>query len=380
MCRSRAADRRGLALKLTGAAAVVLLVGALAGVASLWDDGETLEPRISDPIATTTTRGSATSAPPSTAAENAIAVIPGLDERTAAELEALPHPGVTVLTEATLTEEVITDIRTALNGLDSSRRNEPLQAHAAFEKDGMIHTVIEYSSDRTALMVVENGEAVRFRDGEGAWIDVHGLRKDTTAYWFAFTQVTWLGLPENAATARLTTPQRPRDIEAQAVIGGAAFFEIAKPDWTQIGTVTLFNADGNAIMTDEMRLHGTSCSAAGVAPASPNLFIPDTLEAGRIALADALDGCRSGTIASLAVGSGPYFDLPMDDLAAGLRDADQRSGLFRPMSRALRFGPREVETQERTIHLFSWNTDSGEQVELGFTEDGVWQFGRFVEQ
>lgn len=371
------ARRRSLLARGGGVVAVTAIILGLAGVTSLIGTDEPVPPRISDPVGTTNVTTTITLPP----ASIGVPVVPGLDEATAANLEALPHPGVTVLTEATLTDALVAEIRSAVDGIDFSDRNEPLQVHAAFEKDGVIHTTIEYSSDQTAYMVVEDGSATRFRQDTGTWIDVHGIRKDGTASWFAFTQVTWLGLPDGAATARLTTPQRLDDIEDQAVIGNAAFFEIAKPDWTQIGTLTLYDADGEVLLIDETRLHGTGCSASGLMPITVDISLPDALDAGRVALGRATDQCRPATIAWLAVGSGPYFDLPTDDLAGALREADQRQGLFKEISHAVRFGPQVIETETGTIYQFSWaNAELDYGIEIGFSEDGVWQYGRFVDR
>ena len=170
------------------------------------------------------------------------------------------------------------------------------------------------------------------------------------------------------------------------VIANAVFFEIAKPDWTQIGTLTLFDAAGEVIMTDETRLHGLSCSSRLYAPPTPDAAIPAELDAGRRALAEATHSCRAGTIAGLAVGDGPYFDVPLDDLAAELRDLDYRTGLFGAMTGALLFRPEEIEGVNGPIYLFDWNARSNNpqegpflRVELGFSEDGVWQYGVILE-
>jgi len=75
--------------------------------------------------------------------------------------------------------------------------------------------------------------------------------------WFEYTQASWIGLPDTGTTARLSTPGRPDNTDEQTVIGGAAFFEIVKPDWTQIGTLTLRDESGNIILTAEDRLQVT---------------------------------------------------------------------------------------------------------------------------
>lgn len=376
---ARVARRRDRLARSAMVAGAMTVIAVAVGLSSLVEPDE-LEPRLSDPVATTvaTTTPPPTTAPPVTLPDG-LAVVPGVDAATAATIEEPPHPGATLLTEETLTPELIESIRAAVDGLDE--RSQPLQVHAAFEKDGVIHTVVEYSSDRTALMVVENGEATRFLRGEGGWINVHGIRKSPTDWW-AFTQITWLGLPDNAATARLTTPQRPDDIVDQVVIGGTAFFEIGKPDWTQIGTLILFDEEGEVIMTDETRLHGTSCSSRLQGPPTPDFAIPEAIETGRIALAEAAYTCRAATVAGLAIGHGPYFDLSMESLAARLRDLDQRTGAFGSMAAALKIRPREVVGSDGTsTYVFEWSGGPGldqgpaTRVELGFSEDGVWQYG-----
>ncbi len=365
---------RGAAV--AGAAAVIAISVGISSMIGVDD----LDPRISDPAVTTL--ATTTTAP---VTEDGRAVIPGIDEATAATIAELPHPGVTLLTEATLTDEIVVELINAIDGLDFELRNEPLQVHAAFAKDGVIHALVEYSSPQTALMVVENGEVTRYRRNEDPWIDVHAIRKSPTD-WFSFTQVTWLGLPENAAFARLTTPQRPDSIEDQVVIGGAAFFEIAKPSWTQLGTLSVFDSDGQVITSESVRLHGNTCSSGMLAPPTPDAAIPDALEAGRVALATATQRCRATTIASLAVGAGPYFGLPGDDLAAELRDLDLRTGVFGTMLGALNLRPQEVEGTGDVRYVFDWsgNTAIDEMadlhVELGFSEDGVWQYGVILEQ
>lgn len=373
MNRSRAATKRSWLQRGSVAAGALAAVMVLVTISSTIEpDG--VEPRISDPV--DVTAAPATTVPPPTTSAPEFPIVAGIDAEGVTELTALPHPGANVLTADSLTPGLISDIHLAVAGLDLEE--PPLQVVAAFEKDGVIRATVDLSSGEIGNLVVENGAATRFRHNAGPWIDVYAIRKTPTDY-FGFTQISWLGLPEEAATARLTTPERSDDIADQTVIGSATFFEIRKPDWNQIGTLTLFDVDGNQIMTEEMRLDGRTCSSSLAGPVTAALPESD-LTTGRLVLADALYSCTSVTVARLAEGSGPYFDLPMEDLAESLHEADLRTGLFSTMLYALKTPPREVEDGNETLYVFRWNNAAtGHRVELGFTNDGIWQYGQ-VEQ
>jgi hypothetical protein len=315
------------------------------------------------------------------ATDSTIRVVPALDAATAASLEVLPYPGATVFTEETLTDEIVNDLRAAVATID--RYDLPTEIAAAFESNDVVYATAADTSGNSALIVEENGEVLRFRSGTDPWTDVHETQKASATY----TRITWVGLPQEAATVHLVTPSR-RDLEDQTPLGNAAFFEIAKLPWTQIGTLTAYDETGTAILTDEVRIPGWGCSAGGLPGPDANLGLPEPVATGRDLLASAVHVCLSLQIANQATGDGPYFDLPFSDpqdtqglneLAAALRDANMRTGLFRPMALALSAEPTVIEGDEGPIYVFSsTDEDNARRIELGFTQDGSWQYGIYT--
>jgi hypothetical protein len=313
--------------------------------------------------------------------DSTIPVLPALDSAAAASMEVLPYPGATVFTEETLTDQIVKDLRTAVATID--RDEDPTQIIAAFESNGAVYATATYLSGSSALIVEDNGEVLRFRNGTDPWTDVHEIQKASATY----THITWVGLPEDASTVHLVTPSR-RDIQDQTPLGSTAFFEIIKLPWTQIGTVTAYDNTGTVILTDEVRIPGGGCSVGGLPGPDATLDLPEPVAAGRDALADAVDGCLSLQIANQATGGGPYFDMPVSDpqdtqglneLAAALRDANMRTGLFRPMAIALSVEPTVAEGDEGPIYIFSsTDEDNARRIELGFTQDGTWQYGIYT--
>jgi hypothetical protein len=313
--------------------------------------------------------------------DSIIPVLPALDAASAASLEVLPYPGATVFTQETLTDQIVNDLRTAIVAIDQDE--DPTQIIAAFERNGVVYATATDLSGRSALIVEENGEVLRFRSGTNPWTDVHETQKASATY----TQITWVGLPEDAATVHLVTPSR-LDIQDQRPMGSTAFFEIMKLPWTQIGTLTAYDNTGTAILTDEVRIPGWGCSVGGLPGPDANMDLPEPVAARRDALASAVHVCLSLQIANQATGDGPYFDMPFSDpqdtqglneLAAALRDANMRTGLFRPMALALSVEPTVTEGDEGPIYIFSWaDEDNARRIELGFTQDGTWQYGIYT--
>jgi hypothetical protein len=315
------------------------------------------------------------------ATDSTVGVLPALDAATAASLDVLPFPGATLLTEETLTDLMVNNLRAAVTTID--RDDKPTEIVAAFEHNGAVYATASFLSGRTALIVEEDGEVLRFRIGTDPWTDVHETRKVSATY----TQITWVGLPNDAATVKLVTPSR-RDIQDQTPLGGTAFFEIIKLPWTQIGTLTAYDNTGTAILTAEVRTPGHGCSVGGLPGPDANLDLPEAVATGRDALASAVDGCLSLQIADQATGNGPYFDMPfadpqdtqgLNELAAALRDANMRTGLFRPMAVALSVDPTVTEEDEGPIYIFSsTDEDNARRIELGFSQDGTWQYGIYT--
>ncbi len=101
-------------------------------------------------------------------------------------------------------------------------------------------------------------------------------------------------------------------------------------------------------------------------PAS-NPSLSDGLDRARIELASAAARCDLSLIADLAVGDGPYFDIPDDSLIDTLRDIDRDRPLMLQILRALQLPPREQELDGRTI--YTWGI---EHVTLAFDADGAW--------
>ena len=314
------------------------------------------------------------------ATDSTVPVLPALDAAAAAPLEALPYPGATVFTQETLTDEIVNDLHTAVA---TARDENPAQIVAAFESNSVVYATATYPPGMSALIVEENGEVLRFRSGTDPWTDVHETQKASATY----TQITWIGLPKEAATVHLVTPSR-RDIQDQTPLGSAAFFEIIKLPWTQIGTLTAYDNTGTVILTDEVIVPGWGCSVGGLPGPDANLDLPQPVAAGRDALASAVHSCLSLQIANQAIGDGPYFDMPfpnpqdtpsLNELAAALRDANMRTGLFRPMALALSVEPTVAEGNEGPIYVFSsTDQDSARRIELGFTQDGTWQYGIYT--
>lgn len=372
--RRRSRVVRGLVVSATAAGLVIVV-----GVAGLIGDRRTTELGISDPVTTLTAATVATSTPPPDRTEKGIEVVVGIDTTEAKEMPPLLYPGAILLTDSDLTAALIADVRAAASGLHSDLdRDPPHMVQVAFEKNGQIYATVAYGTDGTGLLVIEDDEISRAAIGYGTWVNTHIVRRPAPSF-SAFVQVTWLGLPEHAVTAHLAFPEPARgfaqlsvaqSIEEQAVIGNAAFFEIAKPDWNQIGTLTLEAADGSLLATEEVLLDGGGCSAWRENPNPPrNPSLSDELNAARARLASAAVGCDLSLMADLAVADGPYFDAPVDSLIDTVRDADRRRALMLQILRALQLPPREQELDGRTI--YTWGA---EHTTLAFDADGTWLY------
>ena len=107
------------------AAAIILLIGASVGVANLAEGTDTVAPPISGAPATGLAAADTTAA--STTLRNDIPIIPGSDEESVATLEALPHPGVAVLTETSLTDAIADQGRSARSAHGRGRSGPPIR-------------------------------------------------------------------------------------------------------------------------------------------------------------------------------------------------------------------------------------------------------------
>ena len=358
-----AARRRSWVARGGVAAGTVALAVAFAAVVGTLGGSE-VTPLMSDPAdsestipapATTTTAAAGTNVP----------VIPGIGaERVSLFVEAA-HPGAAILTEETLTEEIVASLQIALADDSAITR-----IAAAFDKGGSIFATVEYSSGSVGFVAVEGNEVVRMRSESGTFVDRHMIRKNQ-ADWFGWTQITWVGLPDAASTVSLATAQRPDDIPKHPVIGNAAFFEIGKPDWNQYGLLTAYDGDGIPIAQEEILLDGRSCSTGGSQPpAIVYSTAPEAVETIRADLQDAAARCRFGELGRMAQGEGPYFGMGQPELAAELREADRRYPLLLDIYNAVKLRHRTVESAAGTLYV--WDTDT---MEIGFLEDGTWQYG-----
>ncbi|MDJ0665004.1 MAG: hypothetical protein QNJ75_10605 [Acidimicrobiia bacterium] len=326
--------------------------------------GAEVTPLMSDPADSASTIPSS-STTTTAAAGPGVPVIPGAAAERLSLFVEPAHPGAALLTEETLTDEIVSSLQAALAGDAAITK-----IAAAFEKGGSIYATVEYSNGNVGFAEVAGNEVVRMRSAPDTFVDRHMIRK-SQADWFGWTQITWVGLPDAASTVSLVTAQRPDDIPTQPVIGNAAFFEIGKPDWNQYGWLTAYDSNGIAVIEEQILLDGRSCSTGGSQPpAIVYATAPDAVETTRTHLQDAAGRCRVAVLEDLATGTGPYFGLPTDDLSAALREADRRYPLLLDIYDTVKLRHRTVESEQGTVYV--WDTDT---MEIGFLEDGTWQYG-----
>jgi hypothetical protein len=377
--------RRSRNLRVLAFSATAVVLVLLVGVAGLIGDRGTIEPVVSEPVTTLTVPTTATSTSLPGPSDDDIVVIAGIDAAQAPGMPPLQYREAVVMVDPLLTVPLVADVRAAASTIHSGLDREPVhQVQVVFEQDGQLYTTVEYGSDGTGLMVVENGEVSRAATGHGTWVDTHIVRRPPDGF-NAYVQVTWIGIPDNGTTAHLTILE-PRDtvaqqsvgqkIEVQAVIGNAAFFEVPKPDWNQTGTLTLEASDGTVLAIEEVSLDGGGCSAWRENPdrnSKPSLS--EELDATRIQLASAAVRCDLSLMADLAVSDGPYFEAPSDSLIDTLRSLDRSRPLMLQILRALQLQPREQQLDGRTIYTFGV-----EHVTLAFEADGTWLFASINDQ
>ncbi|MCP4965418.1 MAG: hypothetical protein GY926_09300 [bacterium] len=377
--------RRSRSFAVLAFCATAVVLALLVGVAGLIGDRGTSESGVSEAATTLTvpTTAASTSLPgPST---DDIEVIAGIDAAQAAGMPPLLYREAVVMVDSVLTGPVVADVRAAASTINSGLGREPVHnVQVVFEQEGQLYTTVEYGADGTGLMVVENAEITRAATGHGTWVDTHIVRRPPGGF-NAYVQVTWIGIPDNGTTARLTILE-PRDTvaqqsvaqktEEQAVIGNAAFFEVPKPDWNQTGTLTLEASDGTVLATEEVSLDGGGCSAWRENP-NPNSrpSLSEELDAARIQLASAAVRCDLSLMADLAISDGPYFEAPSDSLIDTLHSLDRSRPLMLQILRALQLQPREQELDGRTIYTFGV-----EHVTLAFEADGTWLFATINDQ
>ena len=326
--------------------------------------GTEVTPRISDPADTTLTTQPETTTTTEPPAGPGYPISPGLATEVAETLPPPTHRGAEWLTNETLTAGVVATLSDAL-GADETILN----VIAVLQTEQATYATLNYETGETGYLVVDQDGTARLRVGAGSWVDRHMLRQGPNA-WTGSTQVTWLGLPAEAVTVTLSRPQPPT-ITEQPVVGGAAFFEMLKPDWNQYAQLSAYDENNLLLVETGILLDGRSCSAGGNRP--PAIIYstaPDAVEQNRAVLQDAAGRCRVSVLEELATGTGPYFGLPTDDLSVELREADRYYPLLLDIYDTVKLRHRTVESEQGTVYV--WDTDT---MEIGFLEDGTWQYG-----
>ncbi len=260
-----------------------------------------------------------------------------------ADSSTLPYRGAEWIPAEGLDADIDREIRNQVAAVFAeSNARPPYAATVVFQLDGQYYVTLRHGSGGVGIVVVDpEGRETSAEVNDEPYVSFDPVREVNVRY-----RVTWLGLPEATTQVRITTPHHGS--LSTAPLGGAGFFELTKPDWTQQAHLVAEDAAGNELDTVSLKLDGGGCSASRLAPLTPdNPDLPTPVGETRARLITAAVACDVATLAGMLEGATGSVaeteeqrkEIRLQNLRAELRERDLTGPFLRDLVDALKSRP-----------------------------------------
>lgn len=154
-----------------------------------------------------------------------------------------------------------------------------------------VYTVVAQGGKPVGVIKTTDGVFAAFASGSTPWVEVV-TRKNWG--WITTVRLVWTGLPDDTAVVRLSMSGTASVL--QRPVGQTVFFDIPRPGWDQIATLTAFDSSGKPTAMSKVELEGGGCSGRLSDVPFPDRTLPDDIGAVRNTILDAAIRCEASLI------------------------------------------------------------------------------------